>query len=93
MGVELRELVAGLRSELVAAIADGEDAPLRFGLGPIQIELTITVEKRNSTGGKIRFWVVDASADAEQSTSGLQRILLTLEPRLKDRPNEPAEMS
>ncbi len=87
-GVELRELVAELRGELVAAMGDGEDAPIRFELGPIQIELTVTVEKASSAGAKVRFWVVDASADAQLSRSGVQRISLTLEPRRADSPSQ-----
>lgn len=75
-------MIAELRRELQEAMIAGEDEPLRFELGPVEVEASVTVEKEGSGEGKIRFWVVDLAADARVSRSSVQHIKLTLQPRL-----------
>ena len=86
MAVELAELVAQLRTELTEAMQEGRDEALRFGLGPVELELTVTVGKEATPGAKVRFWVVEAGADAKASSARTQTIKLTLEPHMAGRP-------
>ncbi|GAA2827988.1 trypco2 family protein [Kribbella solani] len=88
MKIELATVVSQLRAELSAALADGADEDLRFELGPIELELNVVVGKEAGPTAKVRFWVVDAGADARFSTESTQRIKLTLEPRLAKSPGE-----
>ncbi|MFJ8535715.1 trypco2 family protein [Streptomyces sp. NPDC093591] len=80
--IELAEMIRELRHELNAALADGSAAPVRFELGPVEIEATVMVGRRGGAAGKVRFWVVEAGGDAQSESSLTHRISLTLEPRL-----------
>ncbi len=80
-GIELAELVRQLRAELNKALAEGESERLRFELGPIELSLTVTVGREATPGAKIRFWVVEAGAEAKISRESVQEIKLLLTPR------------
>ncbi|MCA1696088.1 MAG: hypothetical protein LC749_15935 [Actinobacteria bacterium] len=81
MAVELAELIGQLRVELTEAMRAGEGADLRFELGPVELELTVAVEKEAKPGAKVRFWVVELGAEVRAASSSTQRIKLTLDPR------------
>jgi hypothetical protein len=89
MAVELAELIGQLRLELAEAIRAGDraDLDLRFELGPVELELTVAIDKEAKPGAKVRFWVVELGADARVASSSTQRIKLTLDPRLKGQPD------
>jgi hypothetical protein len=36
-----------------------EDERLHFGLGTIELEITVAVSSEGSSGGKARFWVLE----------------------------------
>jgi hypothetical protein len=81
MAIELAELIAQLRAELTAAMAEGAGEHLRFELGPVELELAVQVDKEAKSGGKVRFWVVDAGAEGKLGSSTTQKIKLTLHPQ------------
>jgi hypothetical protein len=81
MAVELAELIGQLRTELAEAMKAGEDAELRFELGPVELELTVQVTKEATPTAKVKFWVIEAGADTKFASSVAQRIKLTLDPR------------
>ncbi|QXE32987.1 hypothetical protein KQY30_00420 [Streptomyces sp. GMY02] len=87
MAVELAKMVRQLRAELTEAMREGENADLRFELGPVEMELTIAVEKEAGPGAKVRFWVVELGADARVAHHTTQRITLTLDPRRAGEPD------
>lgn len=91
--VELAELIEQLRAELTAAMHAGEGAELRFELGQVELETTITVGKEGGAGGKVRFWVAEVGADGKVSDSATQRIKLVLEPRRAGSPDGKVEIS
>ena len=80
MAVELAELIGQLRAELTTAIRNGENSELRFELGTVELELNVAVDKEVKTGAKVKFWVVDAGADANVKSSRTQQITLSLNP-------------
>jgi hypothetical protein len=81
MAVELAELIGQLRAELTKAMSAGEGADLRFEIGPVELELTVAVNKEAKPGAKVRFWVVELGADISAASGSTQRIKLTLDPR------------
>ncbi len=81
MAVELAELIEQLRSELTSAMHSGDGADVQFEVGPVELELTIQVEKAATPGAKIRFWVVEAGADVKSGSTTTSRIKLVLDPR------------
>jgi hypothetical protein len=80
--IELGEVIAELRRELQEAMDAGKSQPLRFELGPVEVEVTVAVEKGGGGEARVRFWVLELAGDAKASQSSMQRIKLTLQPRL-----------
>ncbi|HEV8274441.1 MAG TPA: trypco2 family protein [Streptosporangiaceae bacterium] len=80
--IELGEVICELRRELQQAMDAGEGQPLRFELGPVELEATVAVEKGGGGGAKVRFWVIELGGEGKTSQSSTQRIKLALQPRL-----------
>lgn len=93
MPVELPELISQLRSDLTAAMSAGEGADLQFELGPVELELTIAVNKEAKPGARIRFWVVELGAEVSAASNSAQRIKLILEPRRAGQPHRKVVIS
>jgi len=70
-----------LRAELNEAMGDAEGERLRFELGPVELSFTVTVGREATPGAKIRFWVIEAGAEAKVSREAAQVIKLVLSPR------------
>jgi hypothetical protein len=87
--IELAEFIDELRCELQQAMHAGKGEPLRFELGPVELEATVAVEKGGGGGAKVRFWVIELGGDAKASQASTQRIKLALQPRLADSGNTP----
>jgi hypothetical protein len=87
MAVELAELIGQLRAELTEAMHAGDGADLRFELGPVELELTVAVDKEAKPGAKVRFWVMELGADMKAASSTTQRIKLKLDPRRVGQPD------
>jgi hypothetical protein len=80
--IELGEVIGELRRELQQAMDAGYGQPLRFELGPVELEATVAVEKGGGGEAKVRFWVLELGGDAKISQSSTQRVKLSLQPRL-----------
>lgn len=80
-GMELASVVRQLRTELNEALGDAEGERLRFELGPVELSLKVTIGREATPGAKIRFWVVEAGAEAKISREAVQDIRLVLTPR------------
>ena len=80
--IELACVIKDLREELNRAVAAADGEALRFELGPIELELSVALEQSAHAQGRVRFWVVDAGADAGVGKTSTQRISLTLQPTL-----------
>ena len=79
-GVELASVVRQLRAELNEALEDAQGERLRFELGPVEMSLRVTVGREAAPGAKVRFWVIEAGADAKLSRESVQEIKLVLTP-------------
>ncbi len=80
--IELADVIRDLRSELDRARSASEQEALRFGLGPVELEVTVALDREGKTGGKVRFWVVEVGAEGKVASTSTQRIKLTLHPTL-----------
>jgi Trypsin-co-occurring domain 2 len=76
INVGLVNAIVALREELIAAIAEGEGAPMRFRLGPIEVTLQVAITRE--AGGKIGWHVVGLGASHSSATT--QALRLHLEP-------------
>jgi hypothetical protein len=61
-------------------LADAEGERLRFQLGPVELSLSVTIGQEAAPGAKVRFWVIEAGADAKLSREAVQVIKLVLTP-------------
>ena len=88
----LSEVVKQLRKELEVTMAEGDGKALRFEVENLELEMQVVVSKeastKGTTGGGIKFWVVDAKASGElagkYTTSQVQRLKLSLKPKTRD---------
>jgi Trypsin-co-occurring domain 2 len=74
--VGLADAIGALREELVTAIAEGEGAPMRFKLAPVELTLQVGVTKEGQ--GKIGWKVLGLGASYQSATT--QTLKLKLEP-------------
>jgi hypothetical protein len=81
--IELADVIGQLRDELDKARCLAGDAELQFELGPIDLEVTVGLEKTGQGGAKIRFWVIELGGEAGATSQSTQRIKLTLNPTLR----------
>ncbi|MEU5323870.1 trypco2 family protein [Streptomyces sp. NPDC021056] len=80
--IELATFIRELRNQLNSVLTEASPGPVRFELGPIEIEATIAVEQRHGGAGKVSFWVIEATADGAGTTAHTHRVTLTLQPAL-----------
>ncbi|WP_052849799.1 trypco2 family protein [Streptomyces avicenniae] len=80
--IQLSELIAQLRRELADAVAEGDGKPLRFDIGSVELEATLTVDREATADGRVRFWVVETGGAARAAHGETQRVTLTLQPRV-----------
>jgi len=80
--IELSSVIRDLRDELERAVVAGEGEALQFELGPIELEVSVAVERSGQAHGKVRFWVVELGAGTSMDATSTQRIKLVLQPRL-----------
>jgi hypothetical protein len=81
-GLGVAEAVEALRAELVAALGNGANEWMRFGLAPIELTLQAVVTK--GTDGKIGWWVLEAGGKYESAVTQTVKLTLTPTWRLPD---------
>ena len=80
--IELADVISELRDELDRARLAADGSELRFGLGPVELEVSVALAREGKTGGKIKFWVAEVNAEGKLASTSTQRIKLTLTPTL-----------
>jgi hypothetical protein len=86
----LAETIKALRAELTAAMESGANDPLRFQLGPVELELTLAITREGGVDGGIRFGVVSFGAKGGISDQDTHRVKLSLQPLIRGRDGGPA---
>jgi hypothetical protein len=82
--VPLRDAIRALRVEIVEAAEDASTQPVRFELGPIEMEFSVIAKREREVEGKIGFYifVADTSVGGSgKATDELtQKVKLSLKP-------------
>ncbi|MEY9997004.1 hypothetical protein ABIE67_009036 [Streptomyces sp. V4I8] len=78
--IGLAETIRGIRQELEAAMREGAESGLRFGVGPVEVELTLEARLEKGGSGKLRIWVADVGGEGKKTDSRLHRIKVVLNP-------------
>ena len=79
--IELSAAVRAVREQLVRAALDGAGAPIRFEVGPIQMEFAVELRREAGASGGVRAWVLSADAEARASRATTHRVSFTLTPK------------
>ncbi|GAA1757294.1 trypco2 family protein [Luedemannella helvata] len=80
--IELADVIRNLRSELDRAIDGARGQRLQFDLGPIELEVSVSLEQTDDVKAGIKFWVVDVGAGLNDKNIATQRLKLTLTPTI-----------
>jgi Trypsin-co-occurring domain 2 len=79
--VGLAQAVRGLRAELEDAMTAAQDEELRFAVGSVRMDFTVEVHADVKAKTGVRFWVVEAGAEAGAGSKATHTISLELTPR------------
>lgn len=77
--LRLADAIKQLREEIAAAIQDGENHPIRFKPGPIEVELALELRDEGSAKGGVKFWVAELGADVKTGMVQTHKIKLSLQ--------------
>ncbi len=80
VGIELSSMISQLRLELAAAMGEGEGKVLRFVPESVELELKLSVTRAGKGNAGIKFWVIDAGAEASRERTREHTIKLKLVP-------------
>ena len=79
--IELSSAISALRKELTTAMAAGQDEPIHFELGPVELEFTLDVTKEGGADGGVRWGLVSFGARGTASSANGHRVKLVLQPK------------
>jgi Trypsin-co-occurring domain 2 len=79
--IGLSDAIAALRAELTTAMTAGQDEPIHFELGPVELEFTLDVVKEGGADGGIRWGLVSFGARGGLSSANGHRVKLVLQPK------------
>lgn len=89
--VGLADAVRGVRAELQAAMAEGQDEGLRFEVGPVELEFAVDVRKEGGVDASVKVYVVSFGAKGSMAATSTHRMKLTLHP--KDQQGNPPQVN
>jgi Trypsin-co-occurring domain 2 len=76
----LGELIMQLRRELGAAQADDPENPIRFGVGPVELETTLAVTRAQKGNVGLVLRVLSLGGEKSSGDTNTTRVRLTLTP-------------
>ncbi|WP_042396445.1 trypco2 family protein [Streptacidiphilus carbonis] len=79
--IELATAVRAIREQLVQAARDGADSPIRFEVGPVQMDFAVELRREAGASGGVKAWVLSAGAEAKASRGSTHRVSFTLTPK------------
>ncbi|MFC1430830.1 trypco2 family protein [Streptacidiphilus sp. N1-3] len=79
--IELSAAVRAVREQLALAAAEGAGSPVRFQVGPIQMDFAVEIHREAGVKGGVKAWVVSADAEAKASRGTTHRVSFTLTPK------------
>ena len=82
----LAEAIRQLREEIASAVRNARDEELKFGLGPIELELEVELTVSGGAKADFKWVIVSLGAEAKGQNLRRHRIKLTLSPLIDDQP-------
>jgi len=84
LNIPLSEMIQTLRQELQVALSVGAGQSVTFGVGNVDLELSVILKKDAAANTGIKFWVLSADAKIGKNTEFVHRFKITLTPRGPD---------
>ncbi|WP_239336703.1 trypco2 family protein [Frankia sp. CiP3] len=78
--VELSDAIGAVRRELATARLAGAGEPVRFGLGPVELEFALEVTQNGQGEAGVRLGVVTLGGKGGRSSGTTHRLTVTLHP-------------
>jgi len=79
--VGLADAIRELRRELTEAMTEGQGKPIRFELGPVEMEFLLEVSKDAGGEAGVKFWVISLGGKGSMSSGSTHRVKLSLIPK------------
>ena len=79
-GLGLADAIGQVRVELEQAIKDGEDSPVAFRAGPVEMEFEVAFTRTGGINGGFQLSVLSFGAKGEKSTAATHRVKVALTP-------------
>ena len=79
-GVGLADAIGQVRAELEQAIKDGEESPVAFRAGPVEMEFEVAFTRTGGVSGGFQLSVLSFGAKGEKSTAATHRVKVALTP-------------
>jgi hypothetical protein len=79
-GVGLADAIGQVRAELEHAIKDGEESPVAFRAGPVEMEFEVAFTRAGGVSGGFQLSVLSFGAKGEKSTAVTHRVKVALTP-------------
>ncbi len=80
--IGLADAIGQLRREIGAAMASARDEPLKFLLGPVELELQVQLATKGGVKGEAKWVVVSFGAEASAERTRTHKVKLTLTPKV-----------
>ena len=78
----LADAIGQLRREIGVAMVAAQDEPLKFVLGPVELELEVALSAKGGVKGEAKWVVVSFGAEAGVERTRSHKVKLTLTPRV-----------
>ncbi len=79
-GVGLADAIGQVRTQLEQAIKDGEESPVAFRAGPVEMEFEVAFTRTGGVSGGFQLSVLSFGAKGEKSTAATHRVKVALTP-------------
>jgi hypothetical protein len=79
-GVGLANAIGQVRAELEQAIKDGQESPVAFRAGPVEMEFEVAFTRTGGVSGGFQLSVLSFGAKREKSAAATHRVKVALTP-------------
>jgi hypothetical protein len=79
-GVGLADAIGQVRAELEQAIKDGEESPVAFRAGPVEMEFEVAFTRNSGVSGGFQLSVLSFGAKRDKSSAATHRVKVALTP-------------
>jgi Trypsin-co-occurring domain 2 len=87
--LDLVEVLGDLRAEIGRAEQAARGKAIRFSFSSVRIELSVAIEKTATGKGGVKFWVVEAGAEAARKNTTTHLLAFDLQPVSSDTGRSP----